>query len=459
MKNKNKILLCVAFGITSAYLYKVYKQSRLDKLKKVALCKINDKNYSDAINILKDLFKCSSDEEIRSLIVKSYYLNNDYENVLLYESNDQILLFECNVILKRHKQALFHIFKHFFLLNDLNQKDKIKTVLDVCIKEEIINHRAYQLSKILYREFFETFPLLFTDFVFESKDGDKIKDIKIVEIRWITEKNYRVIERLVKNERYEELKEYTEDRGDNLSVFIKIAYGIIEMKETVYQSSEYELYKVISGSNNEKYEQKIFTYCQMLRNFIYKKIVNYSYEDVSTLFYRMKIGSSDLNKNIEKVIEYGLYPFVYYFLVNVNHYLAKDSMNLFPTDPKILSICFEIFIFTCNYELADKALCNMKKYCKNDSRTYLCLYYEQKLKYDKEDVDLLLKSYSIDPLFYKTSVLLGQHYLEVDNEKAVFYLKNALNCCNEIEDLYKIYETLILHEMKIRVTNSEELKL
>lgn len=448
LMKRNKLFIYSAIGISSALIYKFYKQRRATQRKQLALDKIEAGLTKEAIPLLEEVWEDERSEDVRKILVETLYSLNDFEKVILYAKGDLMTLFECNFLLKRHKEALFNIFSYFYKTQDVEAKQKINMTLNICIKNAIKKHKINKLSPIVYKEFFETFPFLFKDFKYAETNKTTSTEIKIIEVDWITNRHFETVKGYVERNEYEALREYIEDRKDNLSIFLDLSFALIERRGI---DSSIKLYEDWSQGQNKDYEEKVYVYCKVLLDFSINVEGDYNYEDISTCFYKMKSNKADTNKYIENIINYGPFSFTFYFLVGNNHYLAERAFNLFPTDPKILSIAFEVFIFTRNYEMAEKVLGNMNKYCKDDPRTYLCLYFEQKLKHDNDKIETLLEGYQIDPLYYKTSVLLGQLYLESDDEKAAFFLRNAVECCNNEEDLCKIYETLILHETKVRV--------
>lgn len=452
MKKESKLLFYTVIATGVFFICRYFKNKQLNKQKQLALTYLENGKLKEAISVLETLLYDINDEGIRNLLVKSLYEDHDYNKTIKYSQNDNLVLFDCYYHMKNYRKALFHLLMHYELKNDLVPTQDINKTLDACVKESLGNHKVEKMSLIVYVDFFDTFPFLFDDFIIKKRNKRNNTQTNSVKIKSITEIHFKSVKTYFMEGDFEKLGNYISEREDNLSIFIKISLKLIELRkhETIYK--EEMLHIEWKTCLNKKYEEKIYTYCKALIDYKNQKIVDYDYEDISTHFYKIKCGTTNKANYINKFSKQTIHSFVYYQLIQENNHLVENALSLFPRHKKILFMAFSIFVSNRKYDDAERVLEKMKLYYKDDPRTYLCRFLHQKNKYDKHDIDLLIEGYKIDPIYYKTSVLLWEYYYEYDDDNIAYsYLKKAIDTCNDTTELYALYKAYILHEVKYEV--------
>lgn len=505
MKNKNNFVIATMACITTTILYKFYKHYHIKKKINEAISKFN--RNEDTINDFLYLYKAENSKNISNYLALSYYRKASYTEALKYAKSDK-LIYECYMAMKKYRNAIICGFQIFVTRNDDKMRDRIRNVMQLYVNEQVENHKVEKLSVLVYKDCFETFPLIFKDF--EGKGSKKIKEFgedasvksadeakeeieavytrstqsyeaireggrkankhekiatpessifkseeiqkttsgfTITHDRHIRDAVYTKIKTYLGIGHIEGLKKYTKFRKDNLSNFINLLTGLIEnkMAEVIRKTELFEGY-----TDNYHYEQKIYTYCRVVIDFYNQKTNNYKHRDISTMFYALQLKTAPMDSSIFLT---GMYPFVYHFLLQNNFYMVDEAYMLFPTDPKILSLACEIYISGKRYEKADDCIANMKKYCSKDPRTYICMFYKSRIK-SEDGLVHLLKAECIDDKYYKTYLLLSNYYAEVNTDLCSKYLKKAKMCCNNYDALSEIFELEIMHEAKKILSSS-----
>lgn len=462
MKNK-KIFYTTAI-VSSVYF--IHTQYRIIQDKKKALKAFEDKKYEEALEIFLQLktnklaFRFILNLDCDYYIGMCYLNLKNYKDALLYSQNYIKIRKECYKNLQMYKQALTDTFFIYLKEENENLKNEINELLTYSVEDQLKNVEIERVSNILIDQVLESFPLLFTDYKFDNKQAENVhqladksntySNLKIVKNTLVTPKVFYKIQKYIKNKKYEELKDYTRLKKDVLSIFINILFLFIENKFDEIRTLN--LKELINVANNDiaqyNYELKMQVYCNLLIDYVNKKERNYKYEDISTNFYKYKITGK--NSYLEYITKKGIFSFLYYHLLNENYYLVEEAYKLFPNDAKILAFAFEIYIFLEDFPKADNILENLKKYCKNDPRTFICDYYKEKINKNNENIDLLIMALNRDPLYYKTLFLIGQYFIDKDDNKSIYFLNESARYCNNREDLKKTIELLLIQEIKIK---------
>lgn len=183
-----------------------------------------------------------------------------------------------------------------------------------------------------------------------------------------------------------------------------------------------------------------------------KKEVAYENEDATTIFLKYKLKTKNVQKYLVKLLNKGIFPFVYYELLKEDYSVVDDAYLLFPSNCQILSLLFETYVITEEYRKADAILKNLLKYHRNDPRTYVCMFLKELIKNNSTNktLEILLESYKIDKKYYRTAFLLGQLYYQKNNSESRKWLNKAIIYCNNYEVRRKIVEMLILIELQDR---------
>ncbi|KAM0686417.1 hypothetical protein COBT_002358 [Conglomerata obtusa] len=439
-----------------------------DRMSKIIKCAVDEeiKNY-DLVNIDLSDFLISEYFEQFPLLFKDFNINNlsgnkiqkinDIKHDLIIKNtknsyNETNVSFDDTEYKKNKKYSYDNICYIDEVNTTYNLKDKIYAASNT------INHYSQRVNDnnniILKNKNIDNKKNFVDDKNYDTTNNKckSFTDIKLTIKKEtnITKFVFDKIKMLITNKKFKKLLDFIEYKKDNLSLFIKISFLYLKRNKDIVR-----LIKDETLTFNSNYEQKINTYIKVIRDFSIKLDLKYEYEDISTLFFKFKLKNKNQQEYLKRIMQKGIYSFVYYSLLQDNPYFIEDAFKAFPRNCQILTYIFEIYIASKNYYKADEILNILTKYHKNDPRLYICLFLKELVvntNNNKKQMEILINGYKKDKKYWRICFFIGKLYSYENDLRCKKWLEKSLIHCNDENEIRKILEKLFLIQCKL-ITN------
>jgi tetratricopeptide (TPR) repeat protein len=416
---------------------KTYSDAVIYYLKYISLLDEGDRELAGAYNSLAVSFA-----KLKAYQDALRYLN---KSLALDVKNNELALrwrYECHKVLNMRRDALCDAFLCGLVIKEEKYRKLAQDILKLEAEAEsrrLVNIKECDPSDIVYKNYFSTFPRLFTDEPFVS-DG---------------------LIKLIGDMKYEGAMEMCKDRSDSTALFVSASIDHLRGKNV----------KAVSALENEK-----MAYSVCLREYLKSshgqhsinidEFVETNIDDPSALYYAAKIymnlGNGEAyEKHMLLAVEKFKCDFMYSDLI-INAAIRgsnKEAQSYIdaalrehPTGISILSLSCEFYLRTGDVARAEGTIAELEKHHGKDARLYLLKGALAQAVDEVASAEANLRlAIEADPKCFKPYIYLGGIMLGKNDEYCKAIYQRALECAVTYEEIFAAEQGLILLEVQNKI--------